>query len=129
MYVVGGGILDEKGGISFDFLVGTLLVSPNISAAFLIKSSSDSELSTLEPFSPISVGGGVMTTLRFDLLGMLSGIVLLGMSVFCVRVLILGRINGIVKSEAVVIPDIDVLSLFEPYKKQITSILLKLYHF
>lgn len=110
----GGGTLGVKGATSITFLAEVLLVSPNISAAFLIKSSSESELSTLLPFSVVSLGGGVVMMRRLGLFGMLSGIVFVGMSVFWVRVLIFGSISGIVKSVVLDAPGNDVLSLLDP---------------
>lgn len=121
----GGGTLGVKTGKSTSLaaffaeeLDGGALVSPSISAAFLIKSSSESELSTLVVFSG-SAGGDVVIARLFDLVGMFRGIVFVGTSDFWVRVLIFGSISGIVRSALLAMTDVEVLSLPEPCKKNL----------
>lgn len=127
---MGGGIVGGTfGGGTFGEKTGRLLVaflappvgvagfsasldSPSISAALRMRSSSERELRTLEDLSA-SVGGGGVAGRRLDFTGMFRGMVLDGGSGFWERVLILGSIRGIVRSEVGAVEEV-VASLLEP---------------
>lgn len=125
----GGGVLNKKGGggaggatpalntgnSSFPFFCD----SPNISSAFLIRSSSVKELSTLEPFSGSRlIGGGVVFILLLVFVGMFKGIVLIGSSgglgVGVGRQPIFGNSRGMVRSAVLEMPEVEALSLPDP---------------